>query len=58
MMEIFDMSAPNTSEVSWLALVLEADKDHYKADDSYEFSNGRKFESTDGKDKGIYGPQT
>jgi hypothetical protein len=52
------MSAPNTSEVSWLALVLEADKDHYKADVAYEFSNDRKFESTDGKEQGIYGPQT
>jgi len=43
-----------SSETSWLSEVLKADKDHYKKDESYKFSNGRKFESTDDTDSGCY----
>jgi len=43
-----------TSEKSWLSEVLEVDKDKDKPEDVYEFSNGRKFESTDASDHGIY----
>jgi len=42
------------STKSWLSEVLEADPDHHKKDIVYEFSNGRKFESTDGSDSGVY----
>ena len=42
------------SEKSWLAEVVEADKDHYKNDVAYEWSNERKMESTDKTDSGVY----
>lgn len=41
-------------EIDILSLVVEVDKDHYKPDIVYEFSNGRKFESTDRATSGIY----
>ena len=37
-----------------LSEVLKADKDHYETDIAYEFSNGRKFESSDKSSSGIY----
>jgi len=37
-----------------LSEVLKADKYHYETDTAYEFSNGRKFESSDKSDSGIY----
>lgn len=37
-----------------LAEVLKVDKDHYKPDTAYEFSNGVKKESTDGTGGGVY----
>ena len=37
-----------------LSEVLKADKHHYETDVAYEFSNGRKFESSDKSDSGIY----
>lgn len=38
-----------TTEISFLALVLEADPEHYERDIGYEFNNGeRKFEEGDG----------
>ena len=43
-----------TSEKPWLAEVLEVDKEHYEPEDVYEFSNGRKFKSTDKTDSGVY----
>jgi len=43
-----------TSEKSWLAEVVELDPDHNKEEDVYEFSNQRKFKSTDKTDKGVY----
>jgi len=47
--------APDFRDYSWLDLVLEADPDHYEPEEGvYEFSNGRKFESTDKSDSGIY----
>jgi len=42
------------SERPWLEEVLRADKDHYKKDVVYEFTNDRKFESTDSTDEGVY----
>lgn len=42
------------SQHSLLGLVVEMDPDHYKRDDAYEFSNKRKFESTDDTQSGIY----
>lgn len=48
------MPEPTTREYSYAAMVLATDPDHYKPDVAYEFSNGRKFESTDGTDSGIY----
>lgn len=41
-------------EYSWESLVREADEDVDKPEDVYEFSNGRKFKSTDDTDSGIY----
>lgn len=48
------MGNVTTSETSILSEVTKVDKDHYKRDEAYEFSNGRKFEDTDNKDSGIY----
>ena len=31
----------------WLSLCNEHDKDRYKEEEVYEFSNGRKFKNTD-----------
>lgn len=44
----------STSEKSWLAEVCDHDPDHYKEEDVYEFSNDRKFKSTDKTDTGVY----
>jgi hypothetical protein len=43
-----------TSQTDMLSEVTKVDKDHYKRDIAYEFSNGRKFEDTDNTDSGIY----
>ena len=43
-----------TSERNILDIVLELDDDHYEPEDVYEFSNERKFKSTDRTDSGIY----
>ena len=52
------MSDPNDNitvrEYDWRSLVVLYDPDHYKADVAYEFSNGRKFLSTDKSDSGVY----
>ena len=46
---------PNESKKSWLAEVLEyEEEDYYEPEDVYEFSNGRKFKSTDKSDHGFY----
>jgi hypothetical protein len=37
-----------------LSEVLKVDKYHYETDTAYEFSNGRKFESSDKSNSGIY----
>lgn len=37
-----------------LSEVTKVDKDHYKPDPAYEWSNGEVKESTDGTDSGIY----
>ncbi len=44
----------NTTELDWLALVLQADPDHYKRDVCYEWSNGREMHDTDDTDSGVY----
>ena len=47
--------APTTRDYSLKTLVVKSDKEHYDKDDCYEFSNGRKFKSTDGDSgSGIY----
>ena len=44
-----------TSETTMLTEVLKVEKDEfYKPEDVYEFSNDRKFKSTDRTDSGIY----
>lgn len=44
-----------TRDLSWQELCQKAwGKDFKKPDPSYEFSNGRVFESTDRTDSGIY----
>ena len=46
---------PTFTERTWLSIVVEADPDHYLTDEVvYEFSNDRKFESTDDQDTGVY----
>lgn len=42
------------SEDSLLHRVVKKNKDQYKDDTGYEFSNGRKFDSSDRYDTGIY----
>jgi len=43
------------ADYAWLDEVLKRDPDHYLPEpDVYEFSDGRKFESTDGESTGIY----
>lgn len=50
-----DKDKPRYSDRPWLEEVLRADPEHYKKDIVYEWSNGRKMESTDGSsDSGIY----
>lgn len=44
-----------TRALSWEALVRQREgEDYNKKEVVYEFSNGRKFESTDSTDSGIY----
>lgn len=44
-----------TQTVNYKDLVVKAEgKDYKKPEPSYEFSNGRKFESTDATESGIY----
>ena len=43
-----------TSNKSILDEVLELEDNFYDPEDVYEFSNGRKFKSTDRTDSGIY----
>ena len=46
-----------TRTTSWLDLAQRAWGGEFKAPDHgiYEFSNGRKFDSTDQSDEGLYG---
>ncbi len=47
--------APTTRDYDFKSLVVKTDKEHYEPDDCYEFSNDRKFKSTDGSsESGIY----
>ena len=47
---------PTFREYDYKSLVVKSDDEHYDKDDAYEFSNGRKFKSTDGDSgSGIYG---
>ena len=43
-----------TTERTILKEVLELDEEHYEPEDVYEFSNGKKFKSTDKTDHGVY----
>jgi hypothetical protein len=44
-----------TRDLSWEQLVRQREQEDYlKPDVVYEFSNGRKFQSTDHTDSGIY----
>ena len=47
-----------TRTTSWLDMAQRAWGGAFKAPDPgiYEFSNGRKFDSTDQSNEGIYGP--
>lgn len=46
---------PTFLERSWKAIVLRQWGPEYnRSDDAYEFSNGRKFESSDRGDSGVY----
>jgi hypothetical protein len=47
----------STRDTSWLDLAQRAWGSEFRAPDHgiYEFSNGRKFDSTDKTDEGIYG---
>lgn len=39
---------------NWLDIVLKADKDHFKRDDVYKWSNGKKHKDTDNTSSGVY----
>lgn len=43
-----------TTTIDILTLVTELDDQHYENETVYEFSNGRKFESSDKSDSGVY----
>ncbi len=43
-----------TSEINWLAYVLEMDPEYYDPPIVYEWSDGRDHECTDHTDSGIY----
>ena len=45
---------PTFREYTIKELVVKNDPEHYEDDDAYEFSNGRKFKSTDRGGNGIY----
>jgi len=45
---------PTFSQTDLLTLVLEEDDEHYKAEDVYLWSNGRKFKNTDNSGGGPY----
>lgn len=48
---------PNTRTLSWAAIVRKLWGDEWtKKETVYEFSNDRKFESTDSTASGIYRP--
>lgn len=47
-------SKVTTSQTDMLTEVLTVDKEHYEPEDVYEFSNDRKFKSTDKTDHGVY----
>ena len=50
---------PTQRIIEWKPLVVKAWGDSWlKPDVSYEFSNGRKFESSDNSTSGIYVPPT
>ena len=56
--DMMNLGAKVTSRTtSWLSLVEKAWGPEFKAPDHgiYEFSNGRKFDSTDKGNNGIYG---
>lgn len=44
----------STTTKNWLDLVTKADKDHYKPEVVYKWSNGKKHKSTDKTSSGIY----
>lgn len=45
---------PVFQTLNWLALVQKLDPDYSKSEVVYEFSNGRKFESSDRGETGVY----
>lgn len=46
--------APTHTTRDILSEVLKEDEEHFEPEDVYEFSNGRKFKSTDKNNSGIY----
>ena len=50
-----ETNAPSSRVIDWAALVRKAWGPEYdQPDKAYEWSNGRKFDSTDGARGGIY----
>lgn len=45
---------PTFRVTDWRAICNKIDKDMEKPEIVYEFSNGRKFESSDRSDSGVY----
>jgi len=50
--------APTTRDYSYKSLIVKIDKEHFDPDICYEFSNGKKFESTDRNGYAIKGNVT
>lgn len=50
----FNTRAPKFVTYSWESEVKKHDKEHGKPNVAYEFSNGRKFYSTDRSETGLY----
>lgn len=43
-----------TTELDWLAIVTQQDKDHWERAVVYKWSNGREHKDTDNTDSGVY----
>lgn len=53
-MGAYTVNKPSFTDRAWIEEVTRVDKDNYKRDIVYEWSNERKMQSTDSTDQGVY----